>query len=72
MPLIVVVAPGEPGVPVVWISVRAEGAIAITAIVSTLPKNICRAAFIGVGGGLLLRVTEVGERNFASSAVTCL
>src|SRR5262249_5560689 len=46
-PLIVVVAPGEPGVPVVWISARAEGAIAITATASIPPTMICCADFIG-------------------------
>src|SRR5499425_1879166 len=47
LPLIVVVAPGEPGVPVVWISARAEGAIAITATASIPPTMICCADFIG-------------------------
>src|SRR5213596_1765844 len=47
-PLIVVVAPGEPGVPVVWICARAEGAAAITAAASIPPKRIFPADFIGI------------------------
>src|SRR5215831_12508085 len=50
-PLIVVVAPGEPGVPVVWISARGEGAITMTAAASIPRRNICRADFIGVNLG---------------------
>src|SRR6266581_7736332 len=46
-PLIVVVAPGEPGVPVVWTCARAEGATAMTAAASIPPKRICLADFIG-------------------------
>jgi hypothetical protein len=42
------VALGEPGVPVVWISGRAEGAIAIKAAASTPLTNICLASFIGL------------------------
>jgi hypothetical protein len=44
----VVVAPGEPGVPVVWICARAEGATAMTAAASIPQRKICLADFIGV------------------------
>src|SRR6266487_3839941 len=47
-PLIVVVAPGEPGVPVVWICARAEGATAMIAAASITPRRICLADFIGI------------------------
>src|SRR5215468_8776309 len=45
-PLIVVVAPGEPGVPVVWISARIEDVTAIAAKITQI--NICFAVFIVV------------------------
>src|SRR5436189_6148093 len=45
---IVVVALGEPGVPVVCICARAEDATAITAAASIPPRRICLADFIGV------------------------
>ncbi len=41
LPLMVVVAPGEPGVPVVWISARAKEAAAITAAASTPVSTMC-------------------------------
>src|SRR6185437_13384735 len=47
-PSMVVVAPGEPGVPVVWICAFAKGATAMTAAVSIPPKMICLADFIGI------------------------
>src|SRR6476660_3658728 len=47
-PSMVVVAPGEPGVPVVWICARAEGAAAMTAAASIAPRRICLADFIGI------------------------
>src|SRR5213594_3720649 len=47
-PLIVVVAPGEPGVPVVCICARAEAAAAMTAAASITPKSIFLADFIGI------------------------
>src|SRR5437899_12588917 len=47
-PLIVVVAPGEPGVPVVWICARAEDATAMTTAASIPPRRICLADFIRV------------------------
>src|SRR6266581_1443050 len=47
-PLMVVVAPGEPGVPVVCICALAEGATAMTAAASITRKRICVADFIGI------------------------
>src|SRR6266576_2153087 len=47
-PSIVVVALGEPGVPVVCICARAEGATAVTAEASITPKRIFPADFIGI------------------------
>src|SRR5690349_24005930 len=44
----VVVAPGEPGVPVVCICARAEGATAMTAAASIPLRRMCFADFIGV------------------------
>src|ERR1043166_4314313 len=54
-PLMVVVAPGEPGVPVVWICARAEGAIATRAAASIPPRRICLAGFIGINRVLCCR-----------------
>src|SRR5260370_27974252 len=39
-PLIVVVAPGEPGAPVVWTCAWAESAAAVTATASTPPRRM--------------------------------
>src|SRR6478672_1557570 len=47
-PSMVVVAPGEPGVPVVWICARVEGATATTTAASIPERTICLADFIGV------------------------
>src|SRR5438034_11717656 len=47
-PLIVVVAPGDPGVPVVCTCAIAEGAAAMTAATSVPLKKICVADFIGI------------------------
>src|SRR5580704_1567576 len=47
-PSIVVVALGEPGVPVVWICAPTEGAAAMTAAASIPPRRICRVDLIGV------------------------
>src|SRR5260370_31881879 len=47
-PSMVVVALGEPGVPVVWICATAEDATAMTAAASIPPRRICLAVFIGV------------------------
>jgi hypothetical protein len=48
LPLMVVVALGEPGTPVVWISARAEGATVTTAIASIPQRMTCLVDFIGV------------------------
>src|SRR6187431_1118898 len=45
-PSMVVVALGEPGVPVVWICARAEGATAMTTAASIAPRRICFSDFI--------------------------
>src|SRR5216110_1066873 len=45
-PLMVVVALGEPGVPVVCICALAKGATAMTAAASIPPRRICVADFI--------------------------
>ena len=47
-PSIVVVALGEPGVPVVCICARAEGATAMMTAASIPPRMICLTDFIGV------------------------
>src|SRR5262245_17642416 len=47
-PLIVVVALGDPGSPVVCTCARAEGATAITAAASIPLRRMCFADFIGV------------------------
>src|ERR1700746_238292 len=51
-PSIVVVALGEPGVPVVWICARAEGAAAMTPAASIPARRIRLSVFIG--GDLVL------------------
>jgi hypothetical protein len=43
----VVVALGEPGVPVVWICALVEGATAMTAAASIPPRRMCFIGFIG-------------------------
>src|SRR6266705_1683319 len=43
-----VVALGEPSVPVVWTPARVEGATAMTAAASIAPRNICLADFISI------------------------
>src|SRR6187397_2856521 len=55
-PSMVVVAPGEPGVPVVWICAGAEGATAITAAASIPQKKICRVDFISFNLASLLLI----------------
>src|SRR5205809_4636421 len=47
-PSMVVVAPGEPGVPVVWTCARAEGATAMTAAANTPPRRSFLADFISI------------------------
>jgi len=65
----VVVAPGEPGVPVVWICARAEDATAMTAAASTMPRRICFTDFISVNLVCLVRIELLSKRNFAVCAV---
>src|ERR1043166_416409 len=67
-PSIVVVAPGEPGVPVVWICAQAEGPTAVTAAASIPQKRICLVDFIGVD----LAVRFWREAHFVIRAATCL
>src|SRR5438034_11498614 len=47
-PSMVVVAPGEPSVPVVWICAGAEGATVMTAAASVPQRRICLADFIDI------------------------
>src|SRR4030095_3483562 len=68
-PSIVVVALGEPGVPVVWICARAEGATAMTAAARIPPRRICRAVFIGVNR--VLAVDLSASYNFVT-ILSCL
>jgi hypothetical protein len=44
----VVVAPGEPGVPVVWICASADAASARTEIASVALRTICFTFLIGI------------------------
>src|SRR4029077_21236356 len=69
-PSMVVVAPGEPGVPVVWICARAEVATTATATASIPPRKICRADFIGINLVVTPR-TRVSKRNVVVPAVRC-
>src|ERR1700758_550518 len=55
-PSMVVVALGEPGVPVGWICARAKGAAAMTAAASIPQRKICRVDFIGVNLASLLLI----------------
>src|SRR4029077_17781071 len=55
-PSMVVVAPGEPGVPVVCNCARAEDATAITAAASIPQRKICRVDFISVNLASLLLI----------------
>ena len=48
LPSIVVVAPGEPGSPVVCTWAREEGATAMTAAANIPQRKICLADFIGI------------------------
>src|SRR6266480_466303 len=70
LPLIVVVAPGEPGVPVVCICALAEGATAMTAAASIPLKRICLADFIGVNPVCCCSSrTHLSKRNFVVPTV---
>jgi hypothetical protein len=65
LPLMVVVAPGEPGVPVVWTSARAEGATAMTAAASIAPRNICLTDFIVLIWFVVAHLTHLNKRNLS-------
>src|SRR4029453_3335304 len=71
-PSMVVVAPGEPGVPVVWICARAEGATAMTAAASIPLRRICFTDLISVNLVCLVRIELLSKRNFAVCAVIWL
>src|SRR5437016_3821705 len=71
-PSIVTVASGEPGVPVVWICARAEGASAMTAAASIPPRRICITDLISVNLVCLVRIQLLSKRNFAVDAVIWL
>ena len=68
LPSIVVVALGEPGVPVVCICALAEGAIAITAAANIPQRKICLADFIVVTDFLLF----IEGYDFAAFPLICL
>src|SRR6266513_2580917 len=61
-PLMVVVAPGEPGVPVVCTCARAECATAVTTAASIPLRRICFADFIGVSL-IVAHPTRLRKRN---------
>src|SRR5438034_11256013 len=63
LPSMVVVALGEPGVPVVWICVRAEGATAMTAAANIPPRRICLADFIGSIWFAVAHLTQVNKQS---------
>src|SRR6476619_4780304 len=63
-PSIVVVALGEPGVPVVWTCAWVEGAIAITAATSIPLRRICLADFIGANPVCVTHLAHLNKRNF--------
>src|SRR6476661_8161470 len=56
LPSMVVVALGEPGVPVVWICALAVGATAMTAAASIPQRKICRVGFISFNLASLLPI----------------
>jgi hypothetical protein len=61
----VVVAPGEPGVPVVWICALVEGATAITAAASIAPRRICFIDFIVLIWFVVAHLTHLNKRNLS-------
>jgi hypothetical protein len=63
----VVVALGEPGVPVVCICALAEDAVATTTAASIAPRNICLADFIVFIWFLIAHLTHLDERNLSRS-----
>src|SRR5436190_754314 len=68
-PLIVVVALGDPSVPVVCICARTEGATAVMATASIPLKRICFTDLIGVNLGCVVRIEFLSKRNFAVCTV---
>src|SRR5438034_7014940 len=76
LPLMVVVALGEPGVPVVCTCARAEDATARSAAVSIPPRRICLADFIGVNPVCccpsVAHLAHLNKRNLVAPAATCL
>src|SRR4029450_1150303 len=71
-PSMVVVAPGEPGVPLVCICALAEGATAMTAAASIPQRKICRVDSIGVNLVRCCSSTRSGKRNFVMPSMLCL
>src|ERR1700757_393906 len=71
-PSMVVVAPGEPGVPVVWICARAEGATVKMAAASIARMRICFADFIGINLVCCRSSNFGGKRNFVVPPVICI
>ena len=63
MPSMVVVAPGDPGSPVVYTWARAECATAMTAAASIPPRRIWGVDFIGIIRFLVTHLTHLSERN---------
>src|SRR5438094_10678725 len=71
-PLIVVVAPGEPGVPVVWICARVKGATAMMATASIPPRRICLADFIGANPVRCCSLTHLNKRTLVVPVAICM
>src|SRR6187399_3207652 len=65
-PSMVVVAPGEPGVPVVCICAFAEGAIAINDTASMPLRRICLADFMGIKRLVVASLIQIKTRNFVT------
>jgi hypothetical protein len=61
----VVVAPGEPGVPVVWICALVEGATAMTAAASIPPRRMCLGVFIVLIWFVVAHLTHLNKRNLS-------
>src|SRR4030095_11486761 len=66
-PSIVVVAPGEPGVPEVCTCARIEGTTAKTAAASIPPRKICLVDFIDVSLGSLWLIRFMRNGNLVVS-----
>ena len=71
-PSIVVVALGEPGVPVVWICASAEEATAMTAPVSIPLRKICCADFIGINLAVVVELTYLNKLDLGAAPVSCI